>query len=306
MKLIMIALNLVLIGCIEVRDVKSKDPEGQTLDSKIQYGIEPLAHPQKYLVNFFGVSCDSHFRKTSPQKKVEVASLQNCSHVVTEAGVHEYSFKDLQVQVLIPTDLVIDNKVTLSQLPVEELDLNAEVTHRLKIKGRLYFKRGAQLITEGKRVLIQADVIETEGAEVLSFEVGQQAQATMNGRNGGLIWIKAREIKGSMKFILRGENGGDGENHFITRKKVHELNLAGGHGGNSGRVFIEVENLKNSYLKTEMFPGALGKGTEVKSSCFMIQNCQEQTLRPKGKDGSEGLPERSCLIRKGECSEEII
>jgi hypothetical protein len=305
MKSIIVPLCLFLVACVEVKDVKNKEPQLLNPDFGIHYRIQPLAQPQTYLVSFSGINCDSNFRKVSPQKNREVGALSHCEHVVSEAGLHDYSFNERQVPVIIPEDLVIDSKISLSQLPVEELNSFSEITHRLTVKGRLYLKRGAQLITEGKGVLIEAELIESEGAEILSFERGQQAPPTRNGRNGGLIWIKAQEIKGSIKFILRGENGGEGENHFASRKKIHELNLEGGHGGNSGRVYVEVENQNHSYLQTEIHPGLKGMGSEVKSSCFMIQNCQVQTLRPKGSDGADGLPERSCRIRNRVCSEEI-
>jgi hypothetical protein len=305
MKFILIALYIGLVSCVEVKDVKQKVPDEANPDQKITYHIEPLAQPQSYLVQFLGVDCAAPFRKVSPQKKVESGPLNQCTHVVTEAGVHEYSFNDQSLQVIIPEDLILHNKVLVTQLPIEDLDSRKEIKFRLQVKGRLYLRRGAQLITEGKGILIQAHTIESEGAEILSFEPGQQASPTVHGRSGGIIWVKAQEIKGPLRFVLRGEKGGDGESFLSVRKKVHELILDGGHGGNSGRVQIEVDKLKNSYLQTQLDPGVKGSGTEVKSLCFIISNCQEQILRPRGKDGFDGLPERSCFMQNGVCAEDF-
>lgn len=66
------------------------------------------------------------------------------------------------------------------------------------------------LVTEGRSLVIDVEELIAEDGTIMTFPVGQKAPKDQGGRSGGLITIKTKRAKGKLKFVLRGEEGGNG------------------------------------------------------------------------------------------------
>ncbi len=294
------------VGCVEVKDQNEKKSKATEV-SQIAYEIEPLDRPQGYLVRFSGLNCSLNFRRTSKLKSRISANLRNCEDIVDESGLHEYEWiegtvaKSLSVN--IPEDKIIVGTVQLDQLNPADFRDQSEVKKQVKISGRLYLRAGSRLVTNGESVLIEAELIHSEGASILTFESGSRAPEANLGRSGGLVYLKSEQIKGVLNFELRGQHGGNGETTAVSRKRWKDLNLNGANGGNSGKLWIESENLNHSQVNILKEVGQPGIGTDVTTFArFEARAPRVRTiLRPKGPDGSTGFEEKSCLIVNQKC-----
>lgn len=295
------------VGCIEVKDQNEKKSKGTEVP-QIAYEIRPLAQPQSYLVRFSGLNCDQSFKKTTSLKSRINTELRNCEDLVDEPGAHLYEWHEgtdvKSLIVNIPEDKVIDGTVQLSQLNPEEYENHSEIQKHLKISGRLYFRAASRLVTNGESVLIEADIVQSEGASIMTFENGSQAIDGVHGKSGGLIHLRAKKIIGAFRVELRGQNGGNGENHFISGKPIGSLILNGSNGGNSGRFWLESLDLSQSQINIIKESGVGGQGTGVTGLCIDLtgsNSCQVNTIANRGPDGFSGFEERSCLIVNQKC-----
>lgn len=299
---------LLILGCVEVKDQNEKKIKVIEVP-QITYEIEPLAQPQSYLVRFSGLNCGHNFRRTSTLKSRVSTDLRNCEDLVNEPGVHVYEWLEGTVaqslSVNIPEDKIIDGTVQFSQLNPEDVQDYSEIKKRVKFTGRLYFRAGSKLVTNGESVLLEADLIHSEGASIMTFESGSKAVEATHGQSGGLIYLRAKKLIGAFRIELRGQIGGNGENQFSSRKPINSLILNGSNGGNSGRFWLESLDLNQSQLNLIKEPGMGGQGTEVHRMCIDLSGnnpCRPSApIRPKGPEGSTGFEERSCLIVNQKC-----
>lgn len=294
-----IFLFSIIVGCVEIQDQEKENPKV----SSLTYEIEALAQPQSYLVRFSGIDCEKRATKITRSKSEQAVQLSQCSEILNEPGLYSYQFLEGTMQVEVPEDVVIKGHVQLSDLKPKEVELKTQYTRHLKIAGRLYLEPGSVLSTNGESVLIEADLISSDGGRLTTFLDSANTNYTQNGKSGGLIHLKTNKIHGSLEIVLKGQNGGDGEPGFwATHKKVEDLILDGGHGGNSGRFFLEAIDDSMSLVKITNQPGAAGAGAEIRTSCVLASSsCRPRLLRPKGADGKPGLQEKSCLIKNNQC-----
>lgn len=309
-KIILVSsLILTLVGCVEVKDQEDpKSPEVTAQVSGLSYEIEPLAQPQAYMVRFSGVNCDQKLLKTSRSKSNQYVQLSQCSEIVSEAGLHVYYFTEGALQIDIPQDVVIKGQIYLNQLNPEPIELKTLYNLNLKINGRLYFESGSTLFTNGESVLIQADMVISDGGRIITHNTVDVPYA-QNGKHGGHIHLKTNKIQGALEVILQGQNGGHGEPGTIfTGKKIEQLIISGGNGGNSGKFWLEAKDDSMSQIKIIKIPGLKGVGSEIRGGCPFgsDSNCHPRILRPKGDDGQHGLEEKSCLIINNECTNFIL
>lgn len=264
-----------LIGCVEVQDQKGGgDKIHQTAVAQVSTEIEALEAPQSYRVRFHGVKCEPH-----------------CEVILNKAGLHQYPF----ASVSIPKDLVIQGRVELASLQPQDL----------KVEGRLFFTKGSKLVTNGARVQLEVGDLFSQGGEIVTWDSESQALPGQHGADGGVIHLKVKNLKGPLQVVLRGQKGGSGETPMTTRKAIRDLDVNGKNGGNTGRLILEVENISQGLVHLKSEPGRPGEGVEVTNFC-MGSDCQRLVLRPRGRDGQPGLPEKSCEIRNGQCTEPTL
>jgi len=306
-KLLSVLGCLLTVGCIEVKDQNEKKSKAIEV-SQITFDIEPLAQPQAYLVRFSGLNCNLNFKRTSTLKSRISTELKNCEDLVNESGSHLYEWVEdglvKSMTVNIPEDKIIEGTVQLSQLNPVDFQSHGEIKKHVKISGRLYFRAASKLVTNGESVLIETDLIHSEGASIMTFENGSKANDGTHGQSGGLIHLRAKKIVGAFRVELRGQNGGNGENQFTSRKQINSLILNGSNGGNSGRFWLESLDLNQSQINIIKEPGAGGQGTGVPSMCIDLTGnnpCRPSFIRPIGPEGLTGYEERSCLIVNQKC-----
>ncbi|MBS1970059.1 MAG: collagen-like protein [Bdellovibrionales bacterium] len=104
----------------------------------------------------------------------------------------------------IKPDLVIIGTVDLASLPLTSLDLDI---------GTLFIDTDSRLVTGGESISITAtNILSNNGRiETLSEEyAGTSAIRGHTGKNGGDIVVKTNLLAGNLKFIMRGQKGGQG------------------------------------------------------------------------------------------------
>jgi hypothetical protein len=301
-KFSVIVCCLLTLGCVEVKDQNEKKSKVIQVP-QITYKIEPLAQPQAYLVRFSGLNCGLNFRRTSTLKSRVSIDLKNCEDLVNEPGVHRYEWLEGSVpqslSVNIPEDKIIEGTAQLSQLSPEDVEDHDEIKKQVKISGRLYFRAGSKLVTNGESVLLEANLIHSEGASIVTFESGSRARQITNGLPGGLIFIKAKKVEGLLRVELRGQHGGHGERQGMDVDRV----LNGANGGNSGKLWLQVEDPRNSQLSLVKEVGEPGIGSEIirYGTRPRPRAPRERRVLRRGADGHSGFEERSCLIVNQKC-----
>lgn len=289
------------IGCVEVRDPeakKNKEAVGASQPT-IQWEVRPLSGPQKYEVILKGVSEGSQIVRKSlnfikqSSTDYKIAQSPVFSDIVESGGVFEYlvqlGTQVTKIEVIVPQDLIIEGEVDIKSLPLN-LQRDQDEWKTLETEGRIYFRAGALITTQGAQLLIKARSIESEGATIQTFNLSQTAEALHEGRNGGQIKLVADELRGTLHFVMRGEHGGYGQLPFQNRKGV-PFDNRGRRGGNSGLLISEIKDLSRGALSVDFDPGKGGKGTELKSFC-MDPNCTPVTIIPQGPDGRDGIVEQ--------------
>jgi hypothetical protein len=121
--------------------------------------------------------------------------------------------------------------------------------------GKLTFRRGSRLVSDGFPVRLVVDEIISEGGVLETFEEGQKATRGNAGRSGGIIVLEAARASGDLRVILRGEGGGDGRN------------------GNAGQPGGPGANAPDILLKS-----------------IVVFNGQQAPPLERGRDGSPGNP----------------
>lgn len=107
---------------------------------------------------------------------------------------------------------------------------NVELKEDTTIEAhRVFFINKAKIQTNGKALVVSADQIVSDDAEVFSFNQGTKAGIETSGASGGLVHLKSKEASGHMKVTLRGQHGGDGRNGLPW-----EIKAADGGGGRGG------------------------------------------------------------------------
>ncbi len=293
---------LLAIGCVEVKDQNEKKTK-VTQVPQITYEIQPLAQPQAYLVRFSGLNCGLNFRRTSNLKSRVSTDLRNCEDIVNEPGLHRYEWLEGTVaqslSVNIPEDKIIEGKVQLSQLNPENVEDHDEIKKQVKISGRLYFRAGSKLVTNGESVLLESDLIHSEGASIVTFESGSRAKQVINGQSGGLIFIRAKKVDGLLRVELRGQHGGHGERHGMeVDRKIN-----GANGGNSGKLWLQVDDPRQIELSLVKEVGEPGIGSEVirYGTSPRPRAPRTRIVLRRGADGHSGFEEKSCLIVNQKC-----
>lgn len=298
---IVLSLFCLLIGCVEVRsrhelaDASRPKPapsapvapDTAALASGISWEAVPAA-PDQYRIGLkfpVGVTGVSRWVEGSPAEMVSLAGFEGGSLMDAHfpGGTKlRYLFISARgsqgLTVQVPKDLVIQGVVTVPTAGV------------LKFP-RVFWNRGARLITQGLDVTIEADTIFADGGIVETFPNGQRAAdgiagAGRVGRGGGKLIFRARQMSGKLEVFLRGEDGGHGApGAMMPRARdgavTHTVmtvceqppagpagengrrgnpGFDGGNGGDAGSLLVDVANAEELELHHQMIPGIGGNG----------------------------------------------
>jgi hypothetical protein len=287
-----------LVSCIEVRDANEKNKAPvQENQAGPTAEVRPLSQPHQYAVLIKNHERLMQVRRRNTEKGklglVEIQVSENqAEDLLNQAGSYQYDIiqgdKTFNLVVEIPQDYVISGQMNLRNLNNLPRD-KVEGFYILETAGRLFFEAGSSLTTDGEKILVKVNSIESEGALVQTFPKGQTAQIGKSGRHGGHVKLQANTFRGSLHFALRGESGGTGEYPILVSKRINEFNVNGGSGGNSGLLEVDIKDKSMGSISFELSPGIGGKGVEIRNQCSGIPGCMPVILRPKGQDGSSGV-----------------
>ncbi len=290
-KLLVLLLSANLISCVEVRDSEKKaSPPETTASPAVE--VRPLAQPQRYAVLIKSVSSSAQItRKSMSSLKFEQTSQvptgsSEVEDVVELPGIYEYSIsqngKTTLVQVTIPKDYIISGDMNLAgfDAPVKREKGQYRV---VETSGRIYFKAGSSLMTNGENLHLKADSIESEGALVQTFPLGQTAQPGQDGRHGGHVKLEARTLSGTLQVIMRGEAGGQAGSANWSSDDNN-----GRKGGNSGLLEVAIADQKMGDVTFLLQPGKASEGVEVYHMC-LLHDCGRTLVKPKGTNGLDGI-----------------
>lgn len=150
------------------------------------------------------------------------------------------------------------------EVPVDvELNGPIRLDKNTQIEGtRIFIGRDLTLYTFDKNLKLSAKEIIAEGGVIANFPPSTKAFRETNGRPGGNIQITAKNAKGSVKFILNGEDGGDGKHGVVTFPGAHPgcAGTNGAHGGNSGSLNLLIQNGKDLSVDLTRIAGQAGAG----------------------------------------------
>ncbi len=302
-KLNLVVLCIFMSACIQIRDPEKKTPASQNSPGPVQnlslevqklsYEIQPLSQPQHYLVRFFGVAADEKFilqrQPVGAQEKPVL--IENLEDLLIAPGQYQYRLQqghhEETVSVTIPQDLVLTGAINLTQLPLVDVKDSSDYTKKLSLTdGRLFLRANTVLTTGGARVLIEADAIESEGAILQTFTPNFRVP-NGNAPSGGLIHLKTRSMRGSLHVTMRGL---DGPSALIWPLPGKIMQRDGFHGGNSGLLIVEIQDMARASITYDIVAGKGGQGAEVKN-------------QPRGKPGHDGILQPPCLLRNNKCEE---
>lgn len=209
-------------ACMEVRN--ADDPSGRDQDPVVNLSaanapiVEAMAAANSYRVVFRDVRGSlMHVRRTSTKGKADwvVLPVQNSQAVDADPAVGEtvlYEWGEMtaagfrtlgKANVHVPLDLEIRGRWFLG---VQEGKTLSERRHW----GRIWFRQGSELITEGEDLILEADRLIFEDSILRSFQKSAKAAVGKNGRSGGRWVLRADQIEGIAHLDLLGEDGGTG------------------------------------------------------------------------------------------------
>ncbi len=304
-KLLLFALSLNLISCIEVRDPDEKAEVTEEVQSQPIVEVRPLPQPQRYAVLLKGLPYRSRIsrRVIGNLKFGESAQLADSTteaeDIIEQAGHYEYSVqqgeRNFQLRVVIPHDYIVSGDIELQQLE-KDLKLQGKNLKVLETDGRVYFKAGASLTTMGENLLIKAQSIESEGALLQTYPSNHTSPVGIDGNHGGHIKLEASALRGTLQVIMRGGNAGIPEaSSFLSGKKMDQLNNNGHKGGNSGLLEVKIQDQSQGDITFELEPGKGSVGQAIMTSCFSFMEnnpCKPRMYKPKGQDGLNGIAQQ--------------
>jgi hypothetical protein len=230
-----LTFNLFNSACIKIKDkedgqdkskAQSDSPQKLSEDQgPISYGIVSSQLPNQFKIAF---QWDPNLNPTAVKKSKgdheEIIALPDgplwedkISKDDSNLLKYDFGFIHLgewqsiqEFQIPKPTDLIIENTVTWSQVK-SEFEAEPEGFFKLKTHYRLFLKENSVLVTQGQNLKIRLSALHpSTGAKVITWPQGQVAQAQQAGRGGGFLELQTETLEGNLEIVLRGERGGVG------------------------------------------------------------------------------------------------
>jgi len=161
------------------------------------------------------------------------------------------------------------DEVNTSSLISEKITYDLVLDEDLVLKmNKIEFASDIKIITNGYKLLINADEIVFNGGEIVSFEESTVTYCNEDGQSAADVFLNAKSITGSININLKGLNGGDHcQTYFhyfnptcdwdksISVKECATLvgKIEGYNGGESGNLVInentDIENFIFNLVK---------------------------------------------------------
>lgn len=216
-KFIILTVSFALFSCVKVKDKSMRDINPELLKEapateKVRY--EGLAEPNKYIAQLLEVPSTAQKAirlriDVSPLEQREIflaRAGQYTDRDIVAGGKYNYSFLNSEGRVLEVRELQVPRDLVFDQLAWNQLDTQAQVLLQF---SRIFFKDKEVLTTGGRNFRIVADELIANNLLIQSFAEG--AAAVKEGRGGGRLEFEVRKLIGSVRFEMRGEDGGQGE-----------------------------------------------------------------------------------------------
>lgn len=158
----------------------------------------------------------------------------------------------VQADAVAEWDLKVDKVLILNS--EEEAQKLSQVTN-------LLLEKGGVVVTNGFRLSLHLQNLESHGGKIITFPKNQTAANQQLGRSGGLIEIKSESAVGELYVEMRGERGGPGVAFSPPGGGMLRIpgppypGLQGGQGGDSGFLQIEIHSSTLFHLMDLHEPG---------------------------------------------------
>ena len=175
---------------------------------------------------------------------------------------------------------VVENSEQISEEETTILSEDLELSENLVIQDKKVILDMFIIQTLQYDLTIIAEEFVSNHSFIRNFSEGQTSEEKENGRSGGHVLIKAKTAKGSLGFILSGENGGYVPKRPISRRERAKLS---GRNGENGYDAIYGTWYSDFYIP------ALVERIVLDRDCW--QECRVNPTRGgNGEDGRQGYP----------------
>ncbi|WP_374076677.1 hypothetical protein [Bdellovibrio bacteriovorus] len=148
-------------------------------------------------------------------------------------------------ELISPQDVIIANEYSL--------------IGKKKIEANRVFIKNGVITTFDYPFILSANEVIAENAVIQTFPEGARAPFERSGRSASSIKIEARQIRGSLKISLRGENGGHGKSSYRNFESHPGCATTyAGNGGGSGSAEVYTDDDQSLKLSYEIQPGQPG------------------------------------------------
>lgn len=217
---------LFLCSCVKVKEKNQSDPSpaeeapvetvSQTISTYQTYQVVTLEKPNQYAVQLhLDTSVNKVIRVNVDQPQdIKEFDFLDSEFIDTEVQAGQsYDYTLVQqngatftiiatYSVAVPQDYVFDGQVVIN-----------DKNHPLLVNSynRYFWLPQASLVTNGYKIKFQfSEMIMTENNVLMTFPAAQKAPVSSIGRSGGDVEFIGRSAQGTLRFEMRGENGGDG------------------------------------------------------------------------------------------------
>lgn len=269
---------------------------------RVTFHVRGLPQPDQYSVEVSWEQVSGHVRILeggdlkgfiSGQEKsfmdLNLSGGSKVSYLVEHLSPEGQLLSVVSRKIEIPKDILLEGEMTLSSNRKFE-------AHRIFIAKSLILK------TMSFNLYISAEEVVSDGGLITNFSKESIPFREQNGRSGGSIKLSAEKATGSLRFLLNGEDGGDGRDGVLGFSGQH-LGCAGsngGLGGNSGALDIRLRDGRQFFVTTDVQVGSGGKAgrrgfvsPQTPSAYAVHPPCQHDAS--DGRDGRPGAKGLICL-----------
>ncbi len=117
--------------------------------------------------------------------------------------------KIFQKEIWIPIDIKVEESEE-KVLDTSRAAISSQ-GHSVLIINRMRLSKNSRILTEGKKIQLKVNSIQSLGGTIASFRRGEKADTGVSGKSGGELIVEAKSLEGSLHVVMRGQDGGDGQ-----------------------------------------------------------------------------------------------
>ena len=186
--------------------------EGPSFDARLIPGSEPQmyqvqlnwAAPSTAVDGWVLLRDDDQGQRIRTHLSGDVLSFTDTEVVAGHSYIYEIAalhgkngYQSQTARARVPLDFVVEGTQIVNRIGSDY--------------GRLFFKPGSRILTQGRGLEINVTEIISQDGIIETFPENQTAESGLRGRSSGVITIQAkRAARGILRFYLRSESGGVG------------------------------------------------------------------------------------------------